>query len=141
MSAESYSLLFDGYWREPNIGGIPAESGVYCVYACKHNSQAGTVSIRQLIYIGESDDVKKRVAKHEKWDAWRGYLTQGEELCFSFAPVGTSDRERVEAALIFDRKPPENDEYKDSFPFDETTVSTSVRNELLAAKFTVTRRD
>ncbi len=139
MAAQSFSLTFDGYWREPNISGIPKKSGVYCVYACTHNVQASTVSLRLLIYIGEADDVSDRVANHEKRDRWRRQLKQGEELCFSFASVQASDRQRVEAALIFHHKPPVNDEYKDTFPFDTTTISTTGQNALLSASFTVHR--
>lgn len=132
MPPKSFSLNFGGYWREKNIAGIPAESGVYCVYTCTHNPQAGTVSIRSLIYIGESDDARHRVENHEKWPDWRKYLRQGEEICFNFAPVEATERERVEAALIFHHKPPENSEYTDTFPFDDTTISRKCPNAINA---------
>jgi len=32
MAAQTYSIDFDGYWREPNKGGVPDKSGIYCVY-------------------------------------------------------------------------------------------------------------
>ena len=35
MAAKSYSLDYDGYWRVPNISGLPANSGIYCVYALR----------------------------------------------------------------------------------------------------------
>jgi len=44
MAAQAFSMIFDGYWREPNKGGIPAESGVYCVYAGVFNV-AGAVCV------------------------------------------------------------------------------------------------
>jgi len=53
MAAQTFSIEFDGYWRERNKGGIPKESGVYCVYSCVHNVSEKTVSIKKLIYIGE----------------------------------------------------------------------------------------
>lgn len=137
MAPESYSSDFDGYWREENIAGIPKASGVYCVYACTHNPERNTVSIRLLIYVGEAEDVNDRIVKHEKWDDWRSHLQRGEQVCFNLAPLQSPDRERVEAALIFHHKPPENSEYKDSLPFDETTVSTSGKNKLLDSEFTV----
>jgi len=137
MAPKSYSLAFDGYWREPNISGIPDKSGVYCVYACTHNVTENTVSIRLLIYIGEAENANERIATHEKGPDWREHPRQGEELCFSFAPFGNLDRQRVEAALIFHHKPPENEEYRDSFSYDQTTISTSGRNALLSPMFTV----
>jgi len=139
MAAKSYALEFAGYWREQNISGIPGKSGVYCVYACKYDPRAKQVWLHRLIYIGEADNVRQRVAGHEKRDDWRDHLNRGEELCFSFASVQSSDRQRVEAAMIFHHKPPVNEEYKHSFPFDSTTISTSGCNALLDEHFTVFR--
>jgi hypothetical protein len=31
MAAKTCALTFDGYWREPNISGLPAKSGIYGV--------------------------------------------------------------------------------------------------------------
>lgn len=136
MNAKSYALNYDGYWREPNISGIPATSGIYTVYSCRHNTAEGTVSIKNLLYIGESANVKDRILRHEKWDEWRRYLKPGEELCFNFTSI-TLDRERVEAALIYEHKPPANHQYVSNFPYPQTSVSTSGRNVLLKPYFTV----
>lgn len=136
VTAKAYSLTYEGYWRERNKSGIPARSGVYSVYACRYSTVNNTVSIRKLIYIGESANVRDRIDGHERTANWRRHLQPGEELCFNFAPISV-DRERVEAALINHHKPPENDEYKHSFPYPQTTVSTSGRNEKLTARFTV----
>jgi excinuclease UvrABC nuclease subunit len=139
MPSKSYSLSFDGYWREKNIDGIPEASGVYCVYACTHNAEAKTVSIRLLIYIGEAENVNDRIANHEKRTDWIEHVRKGEVLCFNFAPIESLERPRVEAALIFHHKPPENSEHRDSFSFDETTISTTGKISLLRGKFTVHR--
>lgn len=48
------NLDFDGYWREINKNSIPSKSGVYCVYSCVYNSSNKTVSLKKLLYIGES---------------------------------------------------------------------------------------
>lgn len=138
MAAQNYTLTFDGYWREPNIGGLPAGSGIYCVYACTHRVWDGTVSIRRLLYIGESGNVKARVAGHERWLDWKAKLMRGEELCFSAALISPElARQRAEAAMIFRHKPPCNAECVHEFPFSETTVWTSGASALLEALFTV----
>lgn len=140
MAAKSYALNFDGYWRTPNISGLPPSSGIYCVYACTHNVQEKTVSIRKLLYIGEAANVKDRVPGHERWQDWEQELRQGEELCFSAALIAPeSDRRRAEAAMIHHHKPPCNVEYVDSFPYDQTTISTSGKNAELDSQFTVYR--
>ena len=135
MAIKTIRLIYDGYWREPNISGIPAESGLYSVYACRYN-KANTVTILKLIYIGESSNVRDRIQGHEKWPYWRRHLHAGEQICFNFAPV-SKERERAEAALIYHHKPPENTEFVDSFPYPQTTVYTSGRNALLSSAITV----
>jgi len=120
MAAKTISIKFDGYWRDENKGGLPAKSGVYCVYECTHNRTEKTVSL------------------HNKW---LKYVRQGNELCFSFGGVSSVDRNRAEAAMIFKHKPPVNDEYKDSFPYDKTTMSLSGKTALLNTYFTVNRTE
>ena len=137
MPHKSFSLEFAGYYREPNAGSLPSASGVYCVYACTYDPRDQTVSLRELMYIGESGDIRDRVANHDKHDAWKRRLRAGETLCFSAAAVSSSDRTRVEAALIFEHQPPVNIEYKSRFPFASTTVSTSGRNAKLKSIFFV----
>ncbi|MCD6222041.1 GIY-YIG nuclease family protein [bacterium] len=139
MAEQTFKIEFEGYWRERNINGIPSHSGVYCVYECTYNANNDTVTIHRLIYIGESGNVNERIANHEKWSEWKRYVKSGNELCFSFAYVESSNRDRVEAALIFKHNPPANDEYKDSFPFDRTTISASGKTALLSTYFTVER--
>lgn len=140
MTTKTYDLDFSGYWREPNIGSLPAKSGIYGVYACTHNTDAGTVILKRLIYIGESDNVKNRVTGHEKWPDWRSQLIAGEELCLNASLIFPEpERERAEAAMINKHKPVCNIEYVNNFPFDTTTVKTSGNNALIEERFTVHR--
>jgi len=141
MAEKTIAVEFDGYWRDENKGGLPAKSGVYCVYECTLNvmEKEKTVNIHKLIYIGEAEDVNSRVANHEKYKDWLKHVRGGHELCFSFGGVGSTDRNRAEAAMIFKHKPPENEEYKNSFPFDKTTMSLSGKTAELTTNFTVDR--
>lgn len=136
---KTISLAFEGYWLEINKSGVPAQSGVYCVYACTYNQNKDTVTLRELVYVGESENVRNRLANHERLPDWKKRLTAGETLCYSVAAVSGSDRNRAEAAVIFHHKPPCNTEYKYSFPFESTTIQTSGRNTLLDSSFTVYR--
>ena len=137
--AKTISLNFDGYWREVKKGGVPARSGIYLVYVCRYNEPQSTVTLDKLIYIGEADDVRDRIANHERWPEWRRHVHKGSQVCFSFAGVTSPDRERAEAALIYCHKPPCNDEYTDSFPFEDTTVESTGRSALLSSAMTVRR--
>jgi hypothetical protein len=137
LAEMSFNIKFDGYWREKDIEGMPSSSGLYCVYECLYNPENDTVSIMRLIYIGEASDVRDRISNHEKKEDWKRYVGAGTELCFSFGGVEPEHRSRVEAAFIFMHRPPENDEYKDTFLYDETTICTSGMNAKLQPSFTV----
>jgi len=139
---KTIELNFDGYWREVNQAHMPASSGVYLVYVCRYNEpkdkeSQGTVTLDKLIYIGEAEDVKDRISKHEKWPEWRKKIPQGSEICFSFAGITSPDRERAEAALVFYHKPQCNDEYVDSFPFEDTTIISTGRCKFIVSPITV----
>jgi hypothetical protein len=56
----------------------------------------------------------------------------GQELCLNAAlAYGDDDRRRAEAAMIRQHQPPCNSAYRDSFPFDMTTVTTTGANALM----------
>jgi excinuclease UvrABC nuclease subunit len=139
MATNEFKLIYDGYWRDQNKNGIPSHSGIYCVYTCTYNSTTNSISLDKLIYIGESEDVKSRIINHEKYSKWKQYLTSGQELCYSTAPISSTYRVRCEAALINKHKPPVNDEYKNSFPFDTTTIYLSGEIAKLVQRFTIYR--
>jgi hypothetical protein len=142
MAAKSYNLMFEGYWREPNIEWLPTKSGVYCAYSCIYDVSAKTVDLKRLLHIGESDNARSRVSGHNKWSEWRNQLRSGEQICFNFAPIsGGDDRERAEAAEIFKHKPPCNTEYRANFPFDRTTITNQGTVALLVPQFTVERTE
>lgn len=137
MAEQAFKQNFGGYWREPNKNGLPAKSGVYCVYECTYNAEENAVAIHKLIYIGESADVNQRVVNHEKLKDWEKHVSAGNQLCYSFTEVDSNSRVRVEAAFINHHKPPVNTEYKNDFPFDKTIVQTEGKNALLSRYFVV----
>lgn len=138
MANGTYSVEMDGYWREINAGGLPEISGVYCVYECRFNTN-NTVSLQRLLYIGESDNIRRRILGHEKKPLWKKYVGAGNELCYSCGNVPALNLPRVEAAMIHHHRPPCNTEYVNEFPFDATTVFLSGKIVLLTAHFTVYR--
>ncbi len=137
---KTFTQDFNGYWREPYKSGLPNASGIYCVYECTYNKEKETVSIHKLIYIGESEDVNHRVTNHEKLNDWLKHVKSGNVLCYNFTPVESSYRERVEAALIYYHKPPENIHYKYIFPFEKTIVRTNGSKALLERFFIINRK-
>lgn len=112
-------------------------TGIYCVYTCKHNVESNTVSIHKLLYIGESTNVNSRIQNHNRLLDWTKKLRHGEELCYSFAPIASEDRERGEAALIFNHQPPMNEEHKNHFVYNDTKMILSGKIKFLDKSFVV----
>jgi len=139
MAAKTISLNFHGYWTEPEISGIPKQSGVFVVYECTKDEQEKSFFLK-VIYIGESENVNERIATHKKWPLWRKHCS-ANRICFSFAHVSNTDRKRSAAALIHKHKPPVNDGYIVIFPFDDTTMKLGGKIALLIRSFTVNRKD
>jgi len=137
MAEMTFNINFDGYWREKNIDGIQLKSGIYCVYECTYNSKEETISVYRLIYIGEANNIRDRIKNHDKRDRWEKYVRDGNELCFSFGEMKAEHRNRVEAAFIFKHKPPANEEYKEAFPFDTTTINVTGKSTGLYSIFSV----
>jgi hypothetical protein len=137
MVALNLSVEFEGYWREKKKGQIPAASGLYCVYTCIYSGRKQSCSPQKLVYIGASENVRACLAEHAKQEDWESHLDTGEELCFSFAKLAAEDLERCAAAFIFKHKPPENTEYRESFPFDRTSFTLTGQAGFLSKSFTV----
>ena len=101
----TYQLNFQGYWRHVNRGGLPAISGVYVVYRCRYNQTTDKVSLIEIIYIGQAENIKERLQEHDKFQSFQNELGNGEELCYTCAQVEVNALDLVENALIVAQKP------------------------------------
>ena len=128
---KTYTLNFNGYWREANKGGIPSVPGIYLVYRCIYNRIANTVSLLELVYIGQSDNVKRRINEHSDTNDLGACLRQGEELCYSVAEIRIQDLGLVENALIFAQKPRMNAIGKKSYNYPDASFNIGGRCALL----------
>ena len=140
--AKKYELEFKACKVEDKWDSLPVSSGVYCVFAGTISKGTGKLKWPRLLYIGEAEDVRKRVPEDpsDRWEKWKKELKGDEVLCVSYALIEpASDRERAEAAMINQHKPPCNKTYKFRFPFPETTIVTSGNNAKLEKEFTVKR--
>lgn len=141
---KTFDLNFRGYRREENWGLLPSKSGIYCVYAATLDGKTGKLKNGRLLYIGESDDIRRRVPEKPKRrrDKWARELNSKEVLCVSYTEIeNEDDRERAEAAMIYHHEPPCNEEYTDSFPFNRTRIRTGGKNAKLSKLFMVNRDD
>ena len=119
---KQFELYFDGYWREENKASVPKFSGIYLIYTCKYNKDAGTVSLSRNIYIGKAKNLNSRIADHNEQE-FKDFIAQGETLCYACAPVKVSDLDLVENALIFAEKPVANTMLKDCYSYQDAGFS------------------
>ena len=121
---KEYKLLFEGYWRDINKSGLPTYSGIYLVYKCVYNARNDTVSLIDIIYIGQAENIHDRHIKHEKYAEFLSQLVEGQELCYSCAPV-ESDINLLENALIFAQRPVLNVEGRNSYNYTKAHIILS----------------
>jgi len=122
MPKASYTIEFEGYWREGNERDVPAASGIYCVYEARMVLATGQLKPQKLIFIGHADNARKDITANSKREEWRKHVGRGNHLCYACARVPSADRRRVAAALIHVHKPPTNDQFIRVFTWDRTNV-------------------
>jgi hypothetical protein len=132
MSAQTFDLVFNGYWREAKLSGIPAQSGVFCVYVCTHDPVDKMVVLQHLIHIGETGNANSTIAQSTLWPVWNGARDNDrQQICFNFAPAESRYRRQIAATLIHAHKPATNDEFKTNFPYGSTVVTVSGQAQFL----------
>jgi predicted DNA-binding protein YlxM (UPF0122 family) len=137
MSAGPVKLHFEGFWKEENSFGLPATSGIYCVYEATYNPKSNITCPCKVLAIGEADNIKQAVADLLPNAGWKNTIREGTVLCFSYASIDGEDRLRAATALIHQQKPPFNTEYNTTFPFGHTTIHTSGQAVSIARSFTI----
>jgi hypothetical protein len=113
---ETIRVDFKGYYAEEDIQEELKRyqcSGIYLVYSGSINRNEKTCYPKDLLYIGESENIAKRLAikslrepelglEHESYEEWRHYLEYGDDcLLFSFAKVAEDKRKQIEAAIRY----------------------------------------
>lgn len=132
-----FNVYFKGYRRDVQKSTLPEYSGVYCVYRCIHNEDA-TVKLKEIIYIGQAQNINVRLNNHDRHDDFVKQLKYGEELCYSYAHVPCCDLDEVENALIFMQKPILNDRLRDEYNHEEATFEIEGKTALLeCSKFEI----
>ena len=128
---KTYDLKFKGYWRDVNRQGLPMTAGIYIVYKCIYNELSDTVTLLEILYIGQAKNLNERVDTHDKRDTFLGKCNGAETLCYSVAEVKETDLNIVENALVFAQKPALNDKLKDTFNYESAEFHIEGRCALL----------
>ena len=127
-------IALQGCWIDQNRYGIPALQGVYFVYACEYFHEKNSVTLKRLLYVGQSENVNQRLLEHEGLLDWRTHLLEGEMLCFAVAQVEGSVLSDVEAAMIYVLKPSCNAELKNQYTHRPIRVKSSPTSFLLPSE-------
>lgn len=112
----TFTLKWEGWVRE---AGLPNRAGVYCVCAARISRKPDGTEIvyhndARLAYIGETADMARRVADHERQSCWNRQRLAGQALVFTYALLPTAEvdenwRRSVENCLIVHHLPPCNE--------------------------------
>ena len=127
----TYNIQFEGYWLERNKKDVPAKCGVYMVYRGKYNQEKNSVDLYEIIYIGQSVNMRERIVNHDHIEAFEDALNYGETLCYSCAAVDEGDLDLVENALIIAQKPRLNETKQSNLDYSEKRFQVSGRGSLL----------
>lgn len=127
----TYNIQFEGYWLERNKKDVPAKSGVYMVYRGKYNQEKNSVDLYEIIYIGQSVNMRERIVNHDHIESFENALNEGETLCYSCAAVDENDLDLVENALIIAQKPRLNETKQSNLDYSEKRFRLTGRCSLL----------
>ncbi len=149
-----FGLTINGYWTEDNVYGLPDIPGIYAMYECQTDHKTYYTKPIKLLAIGESHNIKADVYQllENTLDTenpnmvtpqpgWRGTITPGHYICFSYIKCELHDLNRLATALIENMNPPFNKTLT-QFNYPKTTIVTFgqnllfpkvIRNQKLAA--------
>lgn len=119
-------LDVQGYYRDQSRKGFPHSAGIYFVYRGVFVPHLKTVTLRELLYIGETEDLYQRHNEHDKRDKFIMKLQEDEELFYSFALTGNiskKQRLRIESTLIYELRPQLNTQNIETYNYDKTIIN------------------
>lgn len=120
-----FNIDIQGYYRDVSKELFPNIAGIYFVYRGFFVPHLKTVTLKALLYIGESADIGSRLKNHERRDDFLSSLQSEEELFYSFSNtenLSDKQRKRIEAALIYELCPPLNSSSTETFEYDTTII-------------------
>ena len=141
MAEKTYSLIFDGYWKDSSIAKVPEKPGIYCAYAYTLDelNKKTKLKIHSLVYIGVSDNANNSVMLHEKSkEFYKNLRGDMQKICYSFAPLDKASAEIVKSALVMAHNPPANSEVKK--PFEKIHITTSGQNAVLKKDIVIEKK-
>ena len=124
LNEREYRLDIQGYYSDDVRSRFPHSPGIYFVYRGVLDSAANTCTLRQLLYIGQTEDLHQRHNEHSMRDEFLETVGSDEMLFYTFSitDLPAEDRMRIEAALIYELKPALNSQNCYTFNYPPTRV-------------------
>lgn len=123
---KTYNIEVEGYFKDETRTLFPTVAGIYFVYRGTLNivSQPPSAILNELIYIGETENMRNRHNEHDRRQDFLDTLKYGEQLfyCYAETTFSEADRKRVEAVLIHELQPALNVQNQSLFKYDKTKV-------------------
>ena len=133
--AKTFDITFDNYIYDGEFDEIPSYKGVYLF---RITERKNSKLYPKVVYIGVAegeDGLAGRVnSSHNKLDEARELVkkeqSKGKDCILTISYTNKKEEydaywNRIEAGLIYKRKPELNTEYMDSFDYPETTINVS----------------
>lgn len=120
---KKYYVYFNGYRLEEKAEGLPDYSGIYMAYRCTYNKDIDKVSLKEIVYIGQTWNLAESILGHKDKKDLHNVCESGETICYAYAFVSLRDIDIVENALVYAQKPRlnTNSGLKNSFNYRPTT--------------------
>lgn len=128
---KTYNLNYEGYFVDKD--DLPHYAGLYSVYTGIYNTETDEVMLRELIYIGEAEDIYARHHPHNKQAEFDAELRRGEILIYATAHHA-EDRVRIQDALIYRVQPKLNTQATKSFNHPDTIINVKGTHKFIPAK-------
>lgn len=86
---------------------FPDSPAIYFVYRASFNAVERLCTVKQLLYIGETDNLKLSLTEDMPRQSFIDKLLDGENLFYTFAisEYNKDERQKIVQALIFETRP------------------------------------
>lgn len=99
---DEYSLNLKGYYLQDMMGAVPSSPGIYVVYRGHHDLENDFAILKELIYIGESDNLNLCLNEQKNYRRCLELLQEEEKLffCFAITEVEEQIRKKITNILV-----------------------------------------
>ena len=135
---KKYELDINESCWENELSRVPETAGIYFAYACYRGADPNSWFSGPLVYIGESDNLRRSLENHvARRDNHRGLDSRYEKIWYTYALFAESeaDRRRCAAAIVCRHRPQLNGADALTFGYAATEIVLRGETRGLAGSF------